>query len=148
MRGVRQVHITFLAGVLFAIGLGVSGMTRPDKVLNFLDFTGAWDPSLAGVMIGAILVYGVAFRRITARMQRPLLLDRFSLPTRTDIDARLVLGSILFGVGWGLLGLCPGPALTSLVTGDHALLLFIASMLVGMFGFNVILARAQQRRGS
>ncbi len=147
MRGIRQVHITFLAGVLFAIGLGVSGMTRPDKVLNFLDFTGAWDPSLAGVMIGAILIYGVSFRRITTRMNRPLLLERFRLPTRTDIDARLVFGSILFGIGWGLLGLCPGPALTSLVTGDLSLALFIASMLVGMLGFNIVLARVQQLRG-
>ena len=116
------------------------------KVLAFLDITGDWDPSLALVMVGAIAVYGVAFRQITSRLQRPLLLPRFELPTRTDIDARLVVGSILFGVGWGLLGLCPGPALTAAVTGDAGLLIFVAGMLAGMIGFNLALEALQERR--
>ena len=107
----------FACGLIFAIGLGLAGMTQPAKVIGFLDLTGAWDPSLAFVMGGAVLVGLIAFPLILAR-RRPWLGGRFALPERNDIDAPLVAGAALFGMGWGLSGYCPGPALVSLVTGS------------------------------
>jgi hypothetical protein len=123
--------VSFLCGVLFALGLGISGMTRPAKVLAFLDVTGAWDPSLAFVMIGAIAVHAVLARRILRRGE-PLLAPTFALPTRRDIDAQLLVGAAIFGVGWGLAGLCPGPAVTILASGTIAAVAFVLAMLVGM----------------
>jgi uncharacterized membrane protein YedE/YeeE len=122
----------FVSGLLFAIGLGVGGMTQPAKVTAFLDFVGDWDPSLAFVMIGAIAVYAPLYRLIR-RLPTPLLSSTFTLPTRTDIDRRLLGGAALFGVGWGLGGFCPGPALTSLAAGEPEVLIFVASMLTGMY---------------
>ena len=102
--------LSFISGVVFALGLGISGMTRPVKVIGFLDFAGHWDPSLAFVMIGAIAVYFVAYRWIRIR-SAPLLTDRFSVPQRTDVDRNLVVGAAVFGAGWGLGGFCPAPRL-------------------------------------
>jgi uncharacterized membrane protein YedE/YeeE len=127
----RQVIVSFLSGALFAAGLGVAGMTNPAKVMAFLDVTGAWDPSLAFVMVGAIAVYAVAFR-LAIRRPAPLLAEAFSLPKKGDLDAPLIAGAALFGAGWGLAGYCPGPAITSLATGAPGVFLFVASMLAGM----------------
>lgn len=121
----------FLVGLVFAIGLGFSGMTDPAKVKGFLDFSGNWNPSLAFVMGAAVLVGLAAFPRILRR-ERPLLSPAFSLPTQTQIDARLVGGAALFGIGWGLSGWCPGPALVSLVTGSLPVFAFVAAMAVGL----------------
>jgi uncharacterized protein len=121
----------FACGVVFALGLGLSGMTQPSKVIAFLDVTGAWDPTLALVMGGAVLVGWLSFPAILRR-SKPLLDDRFALPKRTAIDARLLIGAALFGVGWGLSGYCPGPALVSLVTLSPAVLIFVGSMGIGL----------------
>jgi uncharacterized membrane protein YedE/YeeE len=127
--------VSFLSGLLFAAGLALSGMTRPSKVLGFLDFTGDWDPSLMFVMGGAIGVHvwfsQRALRSIKAR-GRPLLADSFHVPAATPIDARLVGGAALFGAGWGLAGYCPGPALVSLAHPMPAGLAFVSAMVAGM----------------
>ena len=122
----------FGAGLVFAMGLGLSGMTQPTKVVGFLDVAGAWDPSLAFVMLGAIAVHAIFVRR-SKGSSAPRFATAFSiLPPPNVIDGRLLVGAALFGVGWGIAGLCPGPALVSLVTLAPASLAFVASMLVGM----------------
>lgn len=127
----KQSIAAFGAGLVFAIGLAVGGMTDPLKVISFLDFTGAWDPSLAFVMGGAIAVYAPLFR-VLSRRQAPVFDRTFHLPSRRDIDSRLVVGSTLFGIGWGLGGFCPGPALVSLMSFGKSALVFGAAMLAGM----------------
>lgn len=119
-----------LAGLLFAVGLAVGGMTDPNKVLAFLDVTGDWDPSLAFVMAGAVGVYAVAFR-LVGRRAAPLFRKAFALPTRRDIDGRLVGGAVLFGLGWGLSGYCPGPAVVGLTSLAPGALVFGAAMALG-----------------
>ena len=126
----------FIAGLVFAIGLGIGGMTNPAKVLGFLDVAGAWDPSLAFVMLGAIGVGAVAFRRILAR-PRPVLESAWSLPATRGIDRNLLLGAALFGVGWGLAGFCPGPALVSLAFLKPEVYLFVAAMAGGFLAHRV-----------
>ena len=121
----------FLSGLLFGLGLTVSAMVNPAKVVGFLDLFGNWDPSLALVMAGGLAVTIPAFQLILKR-DRPLLESRFFLPTSQDIDHRLIGGAILFGVGWGLAGLCPGPALTSLITLNGSIWLFVVAMIGGM----------------
>ena len=121
----------FFAGMLFAIGLGIGGMTQPERVVGFLDVAGRWDPSLAFVMVGAVGVYGILFRLIRRRA-RPVLSPAFSIPSRRTIDRRLVAGAALFGIGWGLGGYCPGPGIVSLATGAPAVLVFVTAMLTGM----------------
>ncbi|MEW5544960.1 DUF6691 family protein [Pseudomonas soli] len=132
-----QRFIGFLAGALFGMGLLVSGMANPAKVLGFLDLAGQWDPSLALVMVGAI---GMALLPMTwARRQAVALLGgRMQMPTRHDVDHRLVGGSLVFGVGWGLAGICPGPALVLLVGGYWQAWLFVAAMLAGMLLVNAL----------
>ncbi|MFJ1467093.1 MULTISPECIES: DUF6691 family protein [Massilia] len=139
----------FLAGLLFGGGLILSGMSNPAKVLAFLDVTGAWDPSLLFVMLGAILVAALAFRFARTRV-RPLFGSQIRVPGAGRIDAPLVLGSITFGVGWGLVGYCPGPALTALAVGGRSTLLFVAAMVAGMAIFEVaerIRAGIEAQRG-
>jgi uncharacterized protein len=121
----------FGAGSLFAIGLAISGMTKPSKVAGFLDLAGAWDPSLAFVMVGAIAVHFVAYRLIRGRAA-PLFDTKFYLPTRKDLDRRLVLGAALFGIGWGLGGLCPGPALVTAAGASTGAVLFVGAMTLGI----------------
>jgi uncharacterized membrane protein YedE/YeeE len=121
----------FASGALFAVGLAVSGMTQPAKVLGFLDIAGAWDPSLAFVMIGAIGLNIILFRLILRRTG-PVFGAAFQIPTRRDIDPRLVIGAALFGAGWGLAGYCPGPALASLAAGRAHAFIFVIAMAAGM----------------
>jgi uncharacterized membrane protein YedE/YeeE len=125
----------FVIGLVFGLGLVVAGMSNPAKVLNFLDLGaiagGGWDPSLAFVMAGAIAVAFVGFRLVLRRRQ-PIFDERFHLPAATDIDARIVVGPALFGIGWGLAGFCPGPAFTALTVGGGPAVLFVAAMMVGM----------------
>ena len=128
---------TFLFGVLFAIGLGVAGMTQPQKVIGFLDVLGQWDPSLAVTMLGAVVVYFVLYQLII-RTDKPLLASEFALPTRRDIDRPLIVGAALFGAGWGLGGFCPGPAIAASVTGNSFVLIFVLAMGVGMYAYEVL----------
>lgn len=125
-----QPLFALLSGTLFGLGLAVSGMVNPAKVLGFLDVAGPWDPTLAFVMLGALAVTTPAFRYVLKRRQ-PWFAPGFTLPTRTDLDPRLVSGAGLFGVGWGLAGLCPGPAVTALVSGNGAVYAFVAALLAG-----------------
>jgi hypothetical protein len=120
-----------VAGALFATGLVVGGMTVPAKVVGFLDVGGAWDPQLAFVMGGAVAVYAWLLR-IIRRRSSPLVSDRFYWPAARTIDVRLVGGAAIFGVGWGLSGYCPGPALTSLAGGGSSAIVFVVAMLGGM----------------
>lgn len=121
----------FLSGLIFGIGLILSRMADPAKVLNFLDFTGNWDPSLALVMIGAIAVGLVGFY-LAKKRSSSILGTPMELPTATRIDKRLIFGSTLFGIGWGLAGICPGPAIVTLSAGMAPALIFVISMLFGM----------------
>lgn len=127
-----QVVSALLAGLVFGIGLIVSGMINPQKVQNFLDVFGAWDPSLAFVMGGAIAVAAPGFW-LVLRRARPLFAQSFSLPQRRDIDARLVSGATLFGIGWGLSGYCPGPALTALPLLSEGTVVFVAALVAGFW---------------
>ena len=135
--------IEFFVGLLFGIGLLVSGMTDPAKVQGFLDLTGAWDPSLAFVMGGAILVGLVAFAVAKTRTQN-LLGGAMHLPTSRDIDRRLVVGSLIFGAGWGLAGFCPGPGLVAMGAGEPKAALFVAAMVGGMLLFEALDHRARR----
>jgi uncharacterized protein len=130
-----------VAGALFGLGFVVSEMINPAKVQAFLDVAGAWDPSLAFVMGGAVIVTFVGYR-LVFRRDRPLFEATFSVPTRTDLDARLIGGAVLFGAGWGLAGFCPGPAIAGLALGLRETVAFVAAMAVGM-----ILARWFGDRG-
>lgn len=127
-------------GLLFGFGLIVSGMSDPAKVLNFLDLAGTFDPSLAFVMGGAVMVAFIGFRLVLKR-EAPLLAPRFQLPTRSDIDARLIVGPALFGIGWGLGGFCPGPAFTALGLAAPGTLAFVPAMLAGMWAARLLAAR-------
>jgi uncharacterized membrane protein YedE/YeeE len=128
---------SFVAGLVFGLGLIVSRMFDPAKVKAFLDLAGAWDPSLALVMIGAVAVGVVAFA-IAKRRRTTLLGAPLVLPSRRDVDRRLVIGSLLFGVGWGLAGICPGPALVAVGAGHAKALVFAVSMVGGMFVFTLL----------
>lgn len=128
---------SLFAGLVFGLGLVLSGMADPHKVLAFLDLAGPWDPSLALVMAGAIAVGLVAFTFVK-RMDRSLLGLALKMPTARHIDARLVGGSLLFGVGWGIAGFCPGPALAALGMGELKAVVFVAAMLAGMGAFELL----------
>ena len=123
--------IGLLCGLVFGVGLAVSGMTDTAVVLGFLDITGQWNPDLAFVMGGAVLVTLIAFRFIL-KMKSPILNTKFSLPTRSVIDGRLLTGAAIFGIGWGLYGYCPGPALAALTYMDSKTAMFVVAMLIGM----------------
>lgn len=127
----------YLIGVLFGLGLIISGMTNPAKILAFLDIAGAWDPSLIFVMGGAVLVGLIAFYLAKNRTQS-FLGGAMQIPTRRDIDRPLIIGSAMFGVGWGLAGFCPGPALVSLGSGELKALVFVVAMLGGMLLFDFL----------
>lgn len=127
----------FIVGLLFGLGLMLSGMTDPGKVIGFLDLFGAWDPSLALVMGGAILVGFFAFT-VAKKRTTTFLGGVLRFPTNMDIDKKLVVGSLMFGAGWGLAGFCPGPAMVSMADGQPKALVFVLAMLVGMLGFELM----------
>ena len=131
---------TFIAGLLFGGGLTISQMINPQKVISFLDVTGDWDPSLAFVMGGALIVTLIGYRLVLKR-NGPLFEDKFRLPTRNDIDAPLIAGAALFGVGWGLAGLCPGPALASASFAGMNAFIFVGTMVLTIFVFRFIKAK-------
>ena len=126
-----------IVGLLFGAGLALSDMVNPARVQAFLDVAGAWDPTLAFVMGAALVPSGAAYS-IRRRMERPLFADRFAIPENRSLDKRLLIGAGLFGVGWGLAGFCPGPALASLVFGAWQPWLFVAAMLAGMFAQRLV----------
>lgn len=127
----KSLGSMFVSGLLFGLGLTVSGMVNPAKVIGFLDIAGNWDPSLAVVMATALVVSLPSFRLILGK-ERPLFSTKFFLPERSDIDSRLITGAALFGVGWGLAGFCPGPALAAAATLNESALLFLGAMIGGM----------------
>ncbi|HVK82936.1 MAG TPA: YeeE/YedE family protein [Kofleriaceae bacterium] len=129
-----SLFVAAVAGVLFGAGLLLSGMTQPARVIGFLDPTGAWDPTLAFVMGGAIAVYAVAHRLILRRSGAPWFELRFHVPERRALDLQLVVGAALFGIGWGLAGMCPGPGIVAAAAGSMDALVFVVAMLVGMHG--------------
>jgi len=127
-----RVLLALAWGLLFGVGLIVSGMANPAKVLNFLDLAGSWDPSLAFVMGGAVVVSFVGFR-LAWRRSAPILVARFELPAATELDPKLVVGAVVFGVGWGIGGFCPGPAITSLGLAAPGTLVFVPAMVAGLW---------------
>jgi uncharacterized protein len=127
---------SFCCGLIFGIGLLVSGMTEPQKVLGFLDVFGAWDATLAFVMAGAVAVAGIGFA-FARRRSAPLLAPSFGWPSRSDIDTPLLAGSALFGIGWGIAGICPGPALVNLAGLSAPIVVFVFAMLLGMLGYEL-----------
>lgn len=133
----KNAIAAFVVGFIFAIGLGISGMTQPQKVIGFMDLFGSWDPSLVFVMGGAVIVHFVTYKLIRKR-NTPLLAATWQVPTKTEITPALVIGSILFGIGWGLGGFCPGPAVTSLMSFESRPVIFVVSMLVGMILFKMV----------
>jgi uncharacterized membrane protein YedE/YeeE len=128
--------VALISGFIFALGLGISGMTQPHIVRGFLDVFGSWDWRLIGVMGGAIAIHATAYRLILNRPS-PILGSKFELPTKKEIDMRLIIGAVLFGLGWGWAGICPGPGLVSIVSGNMAFIYFIGAMLVGMKLFQI-----------
>jgi hypothetical protein len=130
------VLASFVCGLVFGTGLLISGMTQTGKVLGFLDIFGAWDATLAFVMAGAVAVAGIGFA-LARRHGAPVLATQHLWPTRKDIDAPLVIGATLFGIGWGLVGLCPGPALVNLASLSLPVIAFVVAMAAGMFGFEM-----------
>jgi uncharacterized membrane protein YedE/YeeE len=129
------ILVQFAIGLVFGLGLIVSGMSNPAKVLNFLDVdgipAGTWDASLAFVMAGAVAVTFIGFSRVL-KLARPVFAERFYVPTRQDVDLRIIVGPAIFGIGWGLAGFCPGPALTALGFGSTSAFIFVAAMFAGM----------------
>jgi uncharacterized protein len=123
--------VNFLAGLIFGLGLLISGMANPAKVQNFLDLAGTFDPSLIFVMAGAVVVTLIGYR-LVLRGERPILAERFHLPAASIIDGQLILGAVLFGIGWGLSGFCPGPAIVSLPLLAKGTLIFVPAMLAGI----------------
>jgi uncharacterized membrane protein YedE/YeeE len=138
--------IPLFAGVLFGAGLTLAQMVDPAKVLAFLDFAaiadGSWDPSLAFVMIGALAVTAIGYR-LAFRLERPLAAVAFQVPTRTDLDARLIGGALIFGIGWGLAGYCPGPAVAALAFGRSETVIFVIAMLAGMTVYRLLFEPAK-----
>jgi hypothetical protein len=123
---------SLISGVLFGFGLAISSMINPAKIVGFLDITGNWDPSLAFVMGGAVFVTAVTFRVILNR-PAPMFANKFELPSKVDLDGKLIFGAAIFGIGWAVSGLCPGPAISSIIFLDENLLIFISTLLLGSF---------------
>ena len=138
----KQSFIGLISGLIFAIGLGLSGMTQPQKVLGFLDVFGKWDPSLVFVMLFAVLISGLT-NLVIRHKARPILNSKWDLPATKPITKQLIVGSMIFGIGWGLLGYCPGPAIVSIVTFQTTPLMFVAAMIFGMFLYKIY-----ERRGA
>ncbi|WP_315736378.1 DUF6691 family protein [Bradyrhizobium sp. SZCCHNR1093] len=138
------IFVQFTVGLIFGLGLLLSGMSNPEKVLNFLDFaairSGGWDPSLILVMAGAVGVTFAGFR-LVLRRRRPVLGDQFHLPSSQTLDWRIATGPAVFGIGWGLAGICPGPAFVALGYGSSAIVLFVTAMMIGMAAARILASR-------
>jgi len=135
-----QIVVALIAGVIFGLGIMISGMASPAKVLNFFDIAGTWDPSLAFVMGGALITSLIGYRLAFLR-SKPLLSDSFHLPISSAIDLKLIAGAIIFGIGWGITGFCPGGAIPGLGTGQLEVLIFVASLAVGIIATRLFLSR-------
>lgn len=135
-----QVFSALLAGLIFGLGLTISQMTNPEKVLSFLDILGNWDPSLAFVMGGALVVTALGYRLVWRR-PTPIFAKQYQIPANRDIDKNLAAGSVLFGAGWGLVGLCPGPALAAITIGAGQVAVFLTAMAAGMVVFELMKRR-------
>ncbi|MDX2321562.1 MAG: YeeE/YedE thiosulfate transporter family protein [Moritella sp.] len=133
-----KLFIALFSGILFGIGLIISQMVNPNKIFNFLDITGDWDPSLALVMGSALLLFIPVYRVLKQKLKQPLFASEFSLPVQTLIDRRLVIGAGLFGIGWGISGICPGPAIVNVSAGDPKIMVFIFAMGLGMYISNYV----------
>ena len=136
----KRAVVAFVCGLVFGTGLIISQMSNPAKVIGFLDITGKWDPSLALVMGGAVAVFGVLYR-LALRRETPLLAPRFTVPEKDSLDAPLIAGALIFGVGWGLGGFCPGPAIVSAAFGDARVWAFVAAMIASMLVYRIGLRR-------
>ena len=136
----RRLLPPLISGLIFGAGLTIGGMTDPARVRGFLDIFGNWDPTLAFVMGGALIVMAIAWR-LQRRMKRPIFGESFSLPDRQDLEPRLIIGAVLFGVGWGVAGICPGPAVASLALVPGQVLPFLAAMIAGMGLYRITLER-------
>ncbi|CZF80703.1 YeeE/YedE family protein [Grimontia marina] len=128
--------VSLFSGFLFGLGMMISGMINPARVIGFLDVFGQWDPSLAFVMGGAVLVFAPSYFLFLRHQSKPVLATEFSISNKQQIDKKLVSGSLLFGIGWGMAGICPGPAVTALGSGSGKVLLFVASMALGIYLVN------------
>lgn len=146
MSAALRALAALVAGLVFGLGLALSGMLDPARVRGFLDVGGAWDPSLAFVLGGALAVSGIGYAA-ARRLERPALDSGFDWPRRTRIDPPLILGAVLFGIGWGLSGFCPGPAVAGLSTGAIPVLVFVAAMLAGMAAHGLLGARRRSEAG-
>lgn len=133
----KNAIAALVVGFIFALGLGLSGMTQPQKVIGFLDLFGQWDPSLIFVMIGAIIVHFITYKLIRKR-RLPVFSTQWHVPTKNEITPALMMGAFIFGVGWALGGFCPGPAITSVASFQVTPIVFVVSMLVGMFIFKLV----------
>jgi hypothetical protein len=140
-----RLFLVYLIGLIFGVGISVSGMANPAKVLNFFDVAGTWDPSLAFVMGGALIVTFVGYR-LVLRREAPLLASAFQLPTRRDLDLPLVGGAAFFGVGWGIAGFCPGGALPAIGTGRSEVLIFVAALMVGIIAAKTLQSALATRK--
>ncbi len=139
-----RLAITLAAGLVFGLGLVISGMSNPAKVIGFLNVAGPWDPTLLLVMGGALAVTIPGFRLLRKR-PRPLFSERFEIPSRKDLDARLIAGAALFGLGWGIGGFCPGPAITALATARLDVVLFVAAMIGGAVAHKLLFSPGSRR---
>lgn len=133
--------LIYLAGLMFGVGIAISGMMNPAKVLNFFDVAGTWDATLLVVMVSALVVTAIGYR-LVFRRARPVFAPRFQVPTSRTIDAKLIGGSAVFGIGWGMSGFCPGAALPALGTGNPAVLLFVGAMIAGILLARVAIEHA------
>ncbi|PKH06787.1 YeeE/YedE family protein [Moritella sp. Urea-trap-13] len=133
-----KLFIALFSGILFGIGLIISQMVNPNKIFNFLDITGDWDPSLALVMGSALLLFIPVYRILKKKLKQPLFANEFSLPVKTLIDRPLIIGAGLFGIGWGISGICPGPAIVNVSAGDPKIMVFIFAMMLGMYISNYV----------
>ena len=139
-----RLIVTYIIGLIFGIGISISGMANPAKVLNFFDVAGTWDPSLIFVMGGAVVVTFIGYRVVLKR-PAPMLEQKFQLPTRRDLDLPLIGGAAVFGIGWGIAGFCPGGALPALGTGRSEVFVFVAALLAGIFAVNLFRRLQMQR---
>ncbi len=141
----RNAVIAGIVGITFSLGLGISGMTQPSKVIGFLNVTGPWDPSLLFVLLGSVIFHFITYRLIRRR-QSPLFSAHWHVPTKRDLTPSLIVGSILFGIGWGLAGYCPGPAIASLASLDRRPIIFVVAMILGMLLFKWVDRKIQFKR--